>query len=206
MLGVHASDKIHDCMEQALKVKIFEIPTSPVSVPGIRLKETLLKALDNTSVTQLSNQRITKVLAASDLGFEFEAGTADTLSEIRAKSVILAGGRFLGRGLCADREKITEPLFGLPVVQPATRDLWHAHSYFDPGGHPINQAGIETDALFRPVNQHSEPVFKSLFVAGSILAHQDWIRTRCGSGLAVGTGFQALQACLQIIGGEAAAL
>ena len=39
----------------------------------------------------------------------------------RAESYILATGRFLGGGLWADMERITEPLFHLPVFQPESR-------------------------------------------------------------------------------------
>jgi glycerol-3-phosphate dehydrogenase subunit B len=64
----------------------------------------------------------------------------------------------------------------------------------DPRGHPINRAGLETDAFFRPLDRSGDPAYRNLFAVGSILAHQDWMRMKCGSGLAVSTAFKAVNA------------
>jgi glycerol-3-phosphate dehydrogenase subunit B len=37
-------------------------------------------------------------------------------------------------------------------------------------------------------------VYENLYAAGSILAHQDWIRTKSGTGLAVATAYGAISA------------
>ena len=42
-----------------------------------------------------------------------------------------------------------------------------------------------------------KPVFDNLFAAGSILAHQDWMRMKCGSGLAMATAYAAVDAFLK---------
>lgn len=197
VLGVESSEKILATLEKELGVKVFEIPTSPVSVPGIRLKETGIKALEGSSVTRMPNQRVTKVLTASDTGFDCLLDAQAGPVRVHAKAILLATGRFLGKGLYGDRKKISESVFDLPVYQPETRSRWHRQEYFDPKGHRIHQAGLETDDFSRPVNEKKQPVFKTLFAAGSILAHQDWIRTKCGSGLSIGTSFQAIQSYLQ---------
>ncbi|MCK5098573.1 MAG: FAD-binding protein, partial [Desulfobacteraceae bacterium] len=192
ILGVHSSDKILTTLENELNIKIFEIPTSPVSVPGIRLKETMMKALEKSSVTILQNKRVTKVLKASNKGFECLLESNFFPVIVHAKTVLLATGRFLGRGLYADQKKIYESIFDLPVCQPKTREEWHMHNFFNLDGHRINQAGLETDDLFRPVMNNKKPVFNNLFASGSILANQDWMRNKCGSGLSIGTSFHAI--------------
>ncbi|MBU1344992.1 MAG: glycerol-3-phosphate dehydrogenase subunit GlpB [Proteobacteria bacterium] len=198
ILGVHSSEKILTTLEKELGVKIFEIPTSPVSVPGIRLKETLMKALEGSSVAMEPDQRVTKVLKASNKGFECLLGSENNYVTVQAKAVLLATGRFIGKGLYADQKKIHETVFDLPVFQPEKRQLWHSQDYFDLKGHRINQSGIETDHLSRPVDKHKKPVFNCLFAAGAILAHQDWMRSKCGAGLSIGTSFHAIQSYLQI--------
>ena len=197
ILGVHSSEKILNTLEKELNINVFEIPTSPVSVPGIRLKETMMKAIEGSSVTILPNQRVTKVLKASDKGFECRLGSKFFPVIVHAKAVLLATGRFLGKGLYADRKKIHESIFDLPVCQPETRKEWHKQDYFNQDGHRINQAGIETDDFFRPVTKKTKPVFNNLFASGSILAHQDWMRSKCGAGLSIGTSFHAIQSYLQ---------
>jgi len=193
ILGIHSSNKIHKNLEKELNVKIFEIPTSPISVPGIRLKETMVKTLDQSSVTIMPNQRVTKVLKKSDKGFDFQLKSNFFPVIVHAKKVLLATGRFLGKGLYADQQRIHESVFDLPVNQPESRDEWHANELFNLNGHMINQAGIETDDFFRPLDNKQKPVFKNLFASGSILAHQDWMRNKCGSGLSIGTSFQVIE-------------
>jgi len=198
VLGIHSSEKILDRLQAESGLRIFEIPTSPVSVPGIRLKEALMRALDNTSVTLFQNRRVTGVKALPKGGFHCRFDSDIPPLTLHARAVLLATGRFLGQGLCADREKIRESLLDLPVWQPESRDQWHRQSYFDPEGHGINRAGIETDDFFRPVGPDNRPVHETLFAAGTLLARQDWIRSRCGSGLSIATAFQALESYLQI--------
>ena len=47
-------------------------------------------------------------------------------------------------------------------------------------------------------HRSDRPAFKLLFVAGSILAHQDWMRMKCGSGLAIATAYGAVNAFLKL--------
>lgn len=192
MLGVQSSEKIRQRLEKELGVTVFEIPTSPVSVPGSRLKEALIKSLENSTVTKMFNKRVTKVERISDSGFSCVCKTGQSKVKIRANSVIMATGRFLSKGLVTQNFKIKEPLFDLCVSQPETRSNWHADEYFDKSGHLINKAGIETDEYFRPVHPDRGIVHKRLFAVGSILAHQDWIRTKSGSGLAISTAYKAV--------------
>ncbi|MDA8133908.1 MAG: glycerol-3-phosphate dehydrogenase subunit GlpB [Desulfobacteraceae bacterium] len=201
VLGIHSSEKILDRLQAESGLKIFEIPTSPVSVPGIRLKEALMRSLENTSVTLFQNRRVTEVNALPKAGFHCRLDSDIQPVIVHAKAVLLATGRFLSRGLYADREKVHESLLGLPVWQPESRDQWHQQAYFDPAGHRINRAGIETDAFLRPVGPDKRPVHETLFAAGTLLAHQDWIRSRCGSGLSIATAFKAMESYLQICPG-----
>ncbi len=198
ILGVHSSDKIHTILEKELEIKIFEIPTPPISVPGIRLKETMMKALEGSSVTTLQNKRVTKVLKASDKGFECSLKSNFSPAVVHAKAILLATGRFFSKGLYADQKKVHESIFDLPVSQPTTRNEWHRPDFFNLNGHRVNQAGIETDKIFRPVNDKQKPIFKNLYAAGSILAHQDWMRNKCGSGLSIGTSFHVIKELLKL--------
>nr|NJM03655.1 glycerol-3-phosphate dehydrogenase subunit GlpB [Desulfobacula sp.] len=198
VLGIRSSEKILGRLEAETGLKIFEIPTSPVSVPGIRLKEALMRALENTSVTLFQNRRVTEVVPLKEGGFHCRIGSDLAPVTLRAGAVLLSTGRFLSRGLYADRNKIHESLMGLPVYQPENRDQWHRLNYFDPDGHSISRAGIETDDFLRPVGPDKRPVSETLFASGTLLARQDWMRTRCGSGLSVATGLKAIESYLQI--------
>jgi glycerol-3-phosphate dehydrogenase subunit B len=125
--------------------------------------------------------------------FHLKVGRKNPELAIRASGVILASGRFLGGGLHAGRNGIRETVFHLPVHQPGNRESWHRMNPMDPAGHPLNRAGLEVDENFRPL-KNGVPAFENLYAAGSILAHQDWMRMKCGSGLSIATAFGAVEA------------
>jgi len=189
ILGVLNTESIHNQLENELGVKVFEIPTMPTSVPGFRLKNVFDRSLTDLGLTRLNQKFVTNVEFDGD---HFNITTDKGNKTIKAKTILLATGRFMGKGLIADINKIREPLFDLPVTQPDHRSKWHNEDFVAPEGHPINQAGIEVDKNFQPIKLDGTIVYKNLFAAGAILAHQDWIRMKCGSGLAIATAYKAV--------------
>ena len=77
--------------------------------------------------------------------------------------------------------------------QPATREAWHQRDFLDPSGHAINRAGLQIDDSWRPLDASGKPAWPRLYAVGSILAHQDWMRSKCGSGLAIATAWAAME-------------
>ena len=192
LLGMYKSIEAVKELEQLLERPIFEIPTPPVSVPGIRLQETFINGLGKNPLFRTLSTMVTHVETAS--GFTITAEKNNAPETIRSKAVLLATGRFLGKGLAASRRGIRESLMNLPVEQPETREAWHRDDLFSPQGHPVNKAGIRTDASFRPLARPCEKPVKNLYAAGSILAGSDWMRMKCGSGVAIATAFAAVKA------------
>ncbi|MCK5096626.1 MAG: glycerol-3-phosphate dehydrogenase subunit GlpB [Desulfobacteraceae bacterium] len=180
--GIHNSFEIVKKLEENIGMDVFEIPGMPPSIPGLRLKNAFEKKLSTPDVTFLSNTKI--VFRAMDGDhFIMQAINDNFETQIRARGVILATGRFPGGGLFAQRNIILETIFNLPVFQPETRDQWHQLNFFDPKGHQINQAGLETDDTFRPLSKTGKPAFENLYAAGSIIAHNDWARLKSGAGV-----------------------
>jgi glycerol-3-phosphate dehydrogenase subunit B len=198
ILGISRSLKIATDMENLIGVPIFEIPGTVPSVPGLRLKEAFEQFLPPRGVRVFSQLQVMKLSRDDNRRFVLETGRFSAERFIRSKAVILATGRFIGGGLRADRKQIRETLLGLPVYQPNSRNRWHREDFFDPLGHPINQAGLEIDDFFRPLDNNGAPAFQALFAAGSILAHQDWMRMKCGSGLAIATAYAAVNSLLKL--------
>ena len=189
--GMHDTLKIHSDLEKKIGVPLFEIPTMPPSIPGLRIKELFEVRLPDLGARLLYQKKVLSV-RQNNKSFILEIG--DSISEytVRAKGIILASGRFIGGGLHAGRKRIQESIFDLPVYQPTERIEWHSHDFLDPRGHLINRAGLEIDDQFRPLDASGNPAFDTLFAAGSILAHQDWIRMKCGSGLAIASAYGAV--------------
>ena len=190
LLGLSRSSEVHAAFELGLGVPVFEIPTMPTSVPGLRLLGALEAAVAARGVTR---RQLCSVRA---LTFEGSVATlelegAPVAERVQASAVVLATGRFSGRGLTADRQSVRESLLDLPVQQPASREGWHERDFLDPAGHAINRAGLKTDDAWRPLDANGESAWEKLFAIGSILADQDWMREKCGSGLAIATAWAA---------------
>ena len=194
VLGVKRHRKIIETLSRELGAKVFEIPTTPLSVPGLRLIEVFTKGLAERGVRLFFPKRIVSCEETNGGAFLLAAGRGTGKKWIRSEGVILATGRFWAHGLRADRDKIREPLFDLPVHQPEKRAFWHREDFLDLRGHPVNRAGLNIDEQFRPLNRAGAPAFEKLFAAGSILAHQDWMRMKCGSGLAISSAYAAVTA------------
>ncbi|MDO9583617.1 MAG: glycerol-3-phosphate dehydrogenase subunit GlpB [Desulfomicrobium sp.] len=178
-------------MEELLGRPVFEIPTLPPSIAGPRLRAAFDRGLPGLGVRTCTQKLVTRA-ESSEAGFHFTAGSGSTSVDISARSAILASGRFFGKGLKADRHRIHEAIFDLPVTQPENRGRWHRLAFFDPQGHEVNQAGLETDAGLRPLGADGKPFHPRLHAAGAILAHQDWMRMKCGAGLAIATAYKAV--------------
>jgi glycerol-3-phosphate dehydrogenase subunit B len=193
ILGISRSTEIMQDLEKRIGCALFEIPTMPPGVTGWRMKEAFEHGLAARQVRLLLEHKAFRAVADPQAGFLIEVGRMEPEQSIRAGAVVLATGRFMGGGLQADRHTVREPLFDLPVRQPEQRDHWHRESFLDRRGHPINRAGLETDERFRPLGPADQPAHPRLFAAGSILAHQDWMRMKCGSGLAISTAYAAVE-------------
>ncbi len=191
ILGMHRPDHVHRELQSLLGVPVFEIPTMPPAVPGVRLRELFETELAQRGVT-LEPQHRVKRLELLSQGVRAQLEDAYGEVTIEAAAAVLATGRFTSGGLRADRNGIRETLAHLAVDQPEGRAAWYRQDYFDPRGHAINRSGVTVDEQWRPLDAAGKPAHPRLFAAGSLLAHQDWIRQRCGAGVAIATAYQAV--------------
>ncbi|MBF0377373.1 MAG: anaerobic glycerol-3-phosphate dehydrogenase subunit B [Desulfamplus sp.] len=224
LIGMYRADKAIKHLEELLGISIFEIPTPPVSVPGIRLHEALTQGLLKNSNLIYEPEMVESVQRLEDGTFRIKIANSmaedetyhtfnsnenkdDTIKDaaqnskkiIYTSAIILATGRFMGKGLTAKRTGIKESLLNLPVTQPEERENWHHKDLFNLQGHHINRAGIEIDNMMRPLSNIGEPFAKNIFAAGSILAHSDWTRMKCGSGVAIATAFAAVKSLQNLL-------
>ncbi len=199
ILGLYRTLEVVSDLQKLIGVPLFEIPTIPPSVSGLRLKEAFERGLRTKGVQYLSQKQVLAVRHQADEYFEVDMGRTTAELTVRSRGIILASGRFIGGGLHADRKRIKETIFDLPVYQPDNRTDWHRRDFLDPRGHLLNQSGVEIDDSFRPLNSSRQPAFRTLFAAGSLLAHNDWKRIKCGAGVAIASAFGAVKSFLRII-------
>ena len=192
--GLTRTTEVVADLEQRIGRPVFEIPTLPPAVTGLRIKYTFERALPELGVRTFYQNKVTAMKSADATSLTYRLACGDEIRRIRAQATVLASGRFIGQGLRADRQKIHETIFDLPVTQPPHRCDWHQPEFLDRRGHPANRAGLEIDHGFRPRQADGRPAFRHLYAAGSILAHADWMRMKCGAGLAIATAYGAVNA------------
>ncbi len=192
ILGIYRTQAVLADLEKVLGIPVFEIPTMVPAITGLRLREAFEQRLPQMGVRTFYQQKVREARILSGGDFQFLVGDTTPEIRVRAKKTILASGRFFGKGLRADRLGIRETIFNLPVEQPAERTQWHRKDFLHSDGHPINRAGLSVDQHFRPVDARHQAIHRNLYAAGSILAHQDWMRQKCGSGLSIATAYGAV--------------
>ena len=111
-----------------------KFPPYLLPCPGLRLKEAFERGLRTKGVDYLSQKRVFEVRHQTDENFEVGIGRTTVEQTVRTRGIILASGRFIGGGLHADRKRIKETIFDLPVYQPGSRIDWHRRDFLDSRG------------------------------------------------------------------------
>ncbi len=190
ILGIESSSEAIKEIEEQIDRPLFEIPTLPPSVPGMRLFRALRRRLHRGGGHLYWGKPVASVERYGKIIEAVTIETAGRHTRVNGKAFMLATGSFVSGGLYARLEGIEEKVFGLPVHAPAARDSWFGESFF-PAEHPIEGAGIVVDRSFRP----TEADLENLFVCGSILAFSEVMKNGCGHGLAIATGVASAKSC-----------
>jgi glycerol-3-phosphate dehydrogenase subunit B len=172
--------------------QIFEIPTLPPSVPGMRLfaifQDAIIKAGGRLQIGS-------KVVRATNTGDRLTAIYSEAAAreqEHRANAFLLATGGVAGGGIRTDHTgAVWETALNLPLRAPNGRGEWFASRFLAEGGHPIYHAGVTVDQQLRPLDHQGRRVYQNVVVAGAALADADPVRERCYSGMALATGWMA---------------
>ena len=198
MLGLRDPHGVWSDVEHRLGRRVFEIPTLPPSVPGMRLFEILRSALRaaggrlilGTEVVgaDRDGERITTVYARAagrDVGY-------------RADWIVLAAGGFTSGGIELDSHWVThERVLGLELHGvPAAGEPRFVASYFDE--QPIARVGVAVGSDL--VASGTDNVL----VAGAALPGAIPWREGSGEGIALASGSRAAQFVLAKSGAQVA--
>lgn len=189
--------------EEFFGVNLFEVPTLPPSLPGLRLETTLMERLLRSSLASITQGPEARGRIDGRSKGKLAAGvqlkTAGGLRSIDSRCVLLASGGFLHGGLVAyPNGEVEETVFGIPVPVDFTRTAFTANQPWDP--QPYASIGIGTDSFMRPLDARGKPFLENLFAAGGLLRGAD--RTSEGSrqGIDLCTAFHAIQSIIKILG------
>lgn len=194
ILGLkHATEVVRDLQNRSGAL-IFEIPTLPTSVAGMRLyhilEDELLRLGGRVQLGSFvqRSEHLQQTLVAV---FSEAAAREQRHS---ARRWVLATGGILGGGVRATPEgQLRETALDLPLQTPAGRAGWFAPRFLAEDGHPVFQSGVRVDRDLRPLDAGGQLVYENVMVAGSALVGCDPIREGCLEGVAIATGWKAGQ-------------
>jgi glycerol-3-phosphate dehydrogenase subunit B len=197
VLGLRQAREVWQELETRLRRPVFEVPTLPPSVGGIRLFESMTGALRREGARVVVGSTVS---GAEHGGRRLEGVVAQTAGRprtYRAHSFVLATGGFASGGLQLDSYgRVRETAFDLALVGvPAPDAPRFEPGYFDE--HPIARAGLAVDEELRPVDAEGKPAFENLHAAGASLAGAAPWREASGNGLSLATGYAAASAILE---------
>jgi glycerol-3-phosphate dehydrogenase subunit B len=203
VLGLRDPHGVWSDLQHRLGRPVFEIPTLPPSVPGMRLYATLRAALRAAGGrVVLGPEVIGGVGEAPRLeGVRVRLGRRDAVH--RAAEFVLATGGFAAGGLVLDsRWNARERALGLPLagVPEAGRPRF-TPGYFD--DQPMSRAGIAVDDELRPVDGGGEPLYENVRVAGASLAGAVPWKEKSGDGISVASGHRAAELIARASGAAA---
>lgn len=196
-IGINNYKTIRKKLETMTGKFIYEIPSLPPSILGLRLDHALKNSYINLGGEYIAGER---VVSGSIRNSQVEFLTTKNSGNIPLKSrfYVLTTGSFFSGGLSAGFDSISEPVFGLKVKYDNKRSKWYNSSFFDKKSHPFLGYGVETDSRFNPVSEEGKTV-KNLFCAGSVLSGYNPVSEGSGGGIAVSTGFKCAERIIKEI-------
>jgi glycerol-3-phosphate dehydrogenase subunit B len=197
VLGIGGAREVWRELETRLGHAVFEVPTLPPSVPGIRVYETMTSALRSQGARLVIGSTVAGAEAGNGRLGGVVAHTAGRPLTYRARSFVLATGGFASAGLELDSSgSVREPVFDLPVAGlPGQNEPLFGPGYFDE--HALSRAGVPVDESRRPVDAEGAPVYENLHAAGATLAGAVPWREGSGNGLSLASGYAAASAILE---------
>ncbi len=217
VLGLAHADTIWRDLQERLGVPVFEIPTLPPSVPGIRLYNAFKAALTKAGVPILLDMTATRGVITDRRATGVIVPDVVRERIYRAETYILATGGLYGGGITSDfRGTLRETVFGLPLYVPGDMMGWFNERFLPPvetlhatslqpslptslppslptplRGHPIHLAGVQVNAQMQPVDEAGRVVLENVRIAGRLLASYDPIVEGSTEGVWLATAYQA---------------
>lgn len=190
MLGVRDPHGAWSDLEHRLGRRVFEIPTLPPSVPGMRLFEVLRSALRRAGGRLILGAEVVESERSGSRIAAVVARTAGGDTRYAARSFVLAAGGFASGAIELDSRWTThERVLGLPLRgAPSPGEPRFVADYL--AEQPMARVGVAVDGDLR-----AEGV-ENVFVAGAALPGAVPWREGSGEGIALASGYRMAQLAL----------
>jgi glycerol-3-phosphate dehydrogenase subunit B len=197
VLGIRDPHGVWSDLEHRLGRRVFEIPTLPPSVPGMRLYEILRVALRSAGGRLVLGAGVVDSVRSGSRVTSVATRAAGHDVSYAAPWFVLASGGFNSGAIALDSHWVThERVLGLPLHDlPPAGEPRFVGDYL--AEQPMSRVGVAVDAELRA--QRAENVF----VAGAALPGAVPWREGSGEGIALASGSRAAQLILARSGASA---
>jgi glycerol-3-phosphate dehydrogenase subunit B len=197
VLGVDPVRAVWQDLQDHLGAPVFEVPTVPPSIPGLRRVRALRAALADAGGRLIVGPRAVGLERADGMARAVRFEVAPRPVTYEADSIVLATGGFAAGGLARDsRGVVRETVAGLdPAFLPADGEEPFGETYFD--DHPLSRTGIAVDGHMHPIGPDGPPFLENLYAAGALIGGAVPWREGSGDGISLATGFAAAGAILE---------
>ena len=174
-------------LRDASKLALFELPTLPPSLLGMRQRIQLRRTFESLGGLMINGD---SALRATFEGDKVEGIHTRLLENeaITADNFVLAAGSFFSKGLVSEFDKIYEPVFesdiiGVEGFNDKDRFTWTDHRFANP--QPYQSAGVAINEYCQV--QKSGQFLANLYAVGNVIGGFNALELGCGSGVAVVT-------------------
>jgi glycerol-3-phosphate dehydrogenase subunit B len=185
VLGARDPHGVWSDLGSRLGRPVFEIPTPPPSVPGMRVYDALRAAVRAAGGRIVMGAEVVGAEREGDRVTALRAHTAGRDTTYAARWVVLATGGFASGALALGSDWVVrESVLGLPVRGvPGPAEPRFGADYF--GDQPMGRAGIAVDGA-----QRAEGL-ENVLVAGAALPGAEPWREGSGEGISLASGYRA---------------
>jgi glycerol-3-phosphate dehydrogenase subunit B len=193
-LGIDRHAEVAAAVSEALGAEVFEVPTAPPSVPGIRLYRALTSELRRLGARLIVGPAVVGGARAGDRLAALEVQVSGRVRAFPADAVVLATGGLAFGGIELGRDALREPVLGLPVAGDPGGERYGPDAFDE---HPADRAGIRVDARMRALRPDGSVVHPNVHAVGALVCGAVPWRELSGNGLALVTGLAAADAILE---------
>ncbi|HEY3766023.1 MAG TPA: glycerol-3-phosphate dehydrogenase subunit GlpB [Gaiellales bacterium] len=200
VLGVDRHAEVAAAVSDALGAEVFEVPTAPPSVAGVRLYRALIAELRARRARLIVGSTVVAATLDGNRIAGLDVHVAGRTRTFPAGAVVLATGGLATGGIVLEPAGLREPVLGLHVADDPGEARYGDGAFHE---HPIDRAGLRVDHAMRPLDADGDVVHPNLHAAGALLrGAAPWLELS-GNGLALASGLAAAEAVLSEGGGGA---
>jgi glycerol-3-phosphate dehydrogenase subunit B len=191
VLGLTHDSEVHAEFEKETGHPIFEIPTVPPSVLGLRLFDRLRRHLQETGVEMIWQAPAHQAEVANGRCLRIHLKSAGREQPVEARAFVLALEDAVDGAWRAGPHEARDPFFHQVLAQHATPAERTDESLFEP--QPFAAIGYPVSERLQPVDKDGRPLAANVFVAGGGIAGYDPTGIKARGGMAIATGYRAAQ-------------